>query len=345
MSKESNKVEWINNLRVFATLSVIILHVASTCLYHFTPGDNYDWWVGHIYDSFVRFSVPIFLMLTGALMLGKEQPIGQFFAKKFLRIVIPFVFWSFLYIIYNFYDSDSTMIQPEDMTTTDWIIYQLQNGSSYHLWYIYMLFSIYPIIPFINLLLKNLSKRIVEVILILWVIFIGIYSMELHVTNYLFDIKYIFGYFGYVLLGYYLFKYPINKTPAVITAIILFLVGFGTTVIGTYTTTLKAGGFDKFYYSYTTLNIICMAIGCFLIFQNLKFSQAKNKLFNVVAKHSYGVYLGHVLMLNYLLKIGLDWFFIDAIIGIPLTTIVCLVLTTIIVWVLSKIPMGKYISR
>ena len=96
------KKEWISNLRVIATLCVVLLHVASSVLYKYNQVPNSHWWIGNVYDSFARFSVPLFLMITGALLLGKQYSYSIFLKRKVVRILLPFAFWTAIYIIYNF---------------------------------------------------------------------------------------------------------------------------------------------------------------------------------------------------------------------------------------------------
>ena len=73
------KKEWISNSRVLATVCVVLLHVASSVLYKYNQVPNSHWWIGNVYDSFVRFSVPLFLMITGALLLGRQYSYPLFF--------------------------------------------------------------------------------------------------------------------------------------------------------------------------------------------------------------------------------------------------------------------------
>ena len=58
------------------------------------------WWIGHIYDTLGRFCVPVFVMLSGALLLHRESSLAQFFSRRFLRIILPFLFWSVVYALH-----------------------------------------------------------------------------------------------------------------------------------------------------------------------------------------------------------------------------------------------------
>ncbi|OWP82967.1 hypothetical protein BWK59_13040 [Flavobacterium davisii] len=69
---DNENLSWITSLRVLATFSVIFLHSASAILYLYGTISAFDWWIGNIYDSIVRFCVPIFLMISGTLILSKD---------------------------------------------------------------------------------------------------------------------------------------------------------------------------------------------------------------------------------------------------------------------------------
>ena len=93
MSNSGKSIQYLDTLRALATLGVIIIHISSP-LVNMTYGKNMPyWWIGNVVDSAVRFAVPLFLMLSGATMLGKEYKLSDFYKKRFMRVFIPFVFW------------------------------------------------------------------------------------------------------------------------------------------------------------------------------------------------------------------------------------------------------------
>src|ERR1700712_5236121 len=131
-------IDWINNLRLVALYAVIILHCTSLLLMQYGKVSMNDWLVADFFNAIVRFAVPAFVMVTGALLLNREYEIGDFLKKRLVRVVVPFLFWSLVYVGYSWYN--------EDITFTDnlWrniamVLHLLKVGSSYHLWYVYML--------------------------------------------------------------------------------------------------------------------------------------------------------------------------------------------------------------
>ncbi|WP_273975049.1 acyltransferase family protein, partial [Serratia ureilytica] len=57
-------MRWFNNARVIAILAVVLLHVSSRVVMWSELGSN-DWWYANLYDSLVRWCVPVFVMISG----------------------------------------------------------------------------------------------------------------------------------------------------------------------------------------------------------------------------------------------------------------------------------------
>lgn len=341
------KKEWISNLRVIATVCVVLLHVASSVLYKYNQVPNSHWWIGNVYDSFARFSVPLFLMITGALLLGNQHSYPIFLKRKVIRIILPFAFWTAIYISYNFIEPPQFNGKLESQSNFSWILQQLKDGSSsYHLWYVYMLLGIYLTIPLIAKLVSSVRKIYLVLFLIAWILFIILSASRTSVSNFEWDLWYYFGYLGYVVLGYYLSTINTNHKTASTLAGFTFLIGLFITAYGTYFYTDIDGAFHKLYYSYLTPNVLLMTASIFVLMKNanINLSGVLKKPRDLIDKHSYGIYLSHILVLNYLIMYGVDWDLIHPLIGIPLTTIITLIVSVAIVYLIRKIPFGKYIS-
>ncbi|MBD2598484.1 acyltransferase family protein [Nostoc spongiaeforme FACHB-130] len=88
-SKYENRLIWADYVRVIANFFVIFLHSAAPLLYQFKKIPDSYWITGNIYDSGVRMCVPLFFMLSGYLLLEKQETLETFFKKRFKRIFIP----------------------------------------------------------------------------------------------------------------------------------------------------------------------------------------------------------------------------------------------------------------
>lgn len=99
--EKANRIVWADVARLTAILMVICIHCADP--FNVSPearsNPEYNWW-GSIYGTFMRPCVPLFVMLTGLLLLPVKMDIGAFYKKRMLRVAVPFVVWSLLYNLF-----------------------------------------------------------------------------------------------------------------------------------------------------------------------------------------------------------------------------------------------------
>lgn len=339
---KDNNLNWLNNLRVLATISVIIVHVSSGILYKYGKVSNYVWWIGNIYDGMVRFCVPIFLMLTGSLVLNRKYILSDFLKKKFSRILLPFLFWSFIYGVLAFKDKFSENPDISSLEIVKWTASLIKSGSSYHLWYVYMIIGIYLFIPIINKWIQNSTEKEMLYFIFIWVFTLFLKKIEI-------DIKFIYfsGFLGYLVLGYYLSikSFTIKTNVLRVIAVTLILFGVFVTIFGTYFLTEKTGSFNDYFYEYLSLNVLIASVGVFVFFKSWKISNPiVLSAIDFISKYSYGIYLAHVLVLKMLYFLGINCDFINVIFAIPMITFLCMFISSLLVYCVNKLPYGKYIS-
>lgn len=94
---KNNRVFYLDILRVIACLSVIMIHSSAT--YVVEDIGSFDFWIGNIFDGLSRIGVPLFIMISGTLMLDKNY---QFSTKKLIKHIvrmIVFLVFGHLYIV------------------------------------------------------------------------------------------------------------------------------------------------------------------------------------------------------------------------------------------------------
>src|SRR3989304_5868153 len=84
---------WLDNARISAIFAVVLLHVAYGVVIENDIGTNY-WWFANIFDSSARWCVPVFVMISGALLLdsSKNEDSLTFYKKRLSRILLPVLF-------------------------------------------------------------------------------------------------------------------------------------------------------------------------------------------------------------------------------------------------------------
>ena len=342
MDVVQNRIKWISNLRIIATIAVITVHVSMDSRY------GKDLYADLIYGSVARFCVPIFVMITGVLIIPKNIDLYSFTKKWWLKILVPFIFWNVPYLIYQAW----TRLQAgESLVLKAFLIEsfkRLYKGDiSFHFWYVYMICGVYFFIPIIGKWARFASKQELLYFLIIWFVLLFMQIPALNKYNPPLELFYFTGYTGYLVLGYYLHK---HQPPLKIWFPVLLIgIGYGLTSALTYHFTKKEAQFVHTYYDYLRPNIVVLSAGVFLLVKHLsdlevpiQFLQA---LWQQLEKHSYGIYLIHLLVLIFLKNHGIGYFFIHPLIGIPTCTAICLLVSCALVWALNKVPkIGQFIS-
>lgn len=328
----SEKLSYISVLRIIATIAVIAIHASSGYL-NSTDIAGFDWKYANLINSFTRFSVPIFVMLSGALLLTKEESTEQFYKKRLLKICYPFIFWT---IIYFFYNTPIFELSYDQLLSA--LVYRLKNGANAHLWYLYMIIGLYVAIPFLQKIVQHASIRELEIFLVLW--FVTLFIFNKNFLTYLpkLDLTFFSSYTGYLILGYYL---RIKDFSAIKwwCLCVFIVVALGTAYF-TYEMSLSAHEFRPLLYGYLSPNTVLIATGIFIFIKTISNDLKLPKWAVWIDQYSFGIYLCHIVILNYVhprLPVG-------TFLKIPLATFVTLAISIMVIYCIRKIPFGKYIS-
>jgi surface polysaccharide O-acyltransferase-like enzyme len=323
-------------LRIVATFSVIIIHISGPEVVKFGKISNFDWNVAHFYDSISRYSVPVFFMISGSLLLGREFERKDFLKNRLGKIIPPFLFWSLFYSLFNRY-----VFNNETFNITK-VVKDIFYGSEYHLWFVYSLIGVYLITPIIQKWINFSKKNDIQYFLIIWVIvlFLTIPGVAIYFPQ--INLSYFSGFVGYFILGFYLKKYVKSQNWI---SYLLILIGIVITIFGTYYFSIKNNKFSDYFYEYLNLNTLMVSVGVFMLFN--KIENVNDKIKPIVLKLnvcSFGIYLIHPFLLNIFGLIGLSAYFVNPIIRILIISLACFLLSFIVIFIIKKIKFGRLIS-
>jgi surface polysaccharide O-acyltransferase-like enzyme len=166
-TQEGNVSFPVDLIRTVAMVAVILLHAANDLtIQHLDQLEIFRWLIVDVYQSAGRMGVPLFLMLTGALLLqpSKKDTLSVFFKKRWTRIGIPFLFWGAAFFVWDFLVKQQTF-------TLGFVIQGVLSGPYYHFWYIYMLVGLYLLTPILRLVTANADGKIMKYFVVVW--FVG----------------------------------------------------------------------------------------------------------------------------------------------------------------------------
>ncbi len=349
---EQKKLLFADYMRVLATLAVILLHCAGDYLYQFKLGgmDTTRWWICNIYDSSVRWCVPIFVMLSGALLLRpkKVESIPDFLKKRMLRVFIPFLFWGFIYTCYvnRAYIYDVRRPYWPDV----WFKVFFED-IYYHLWFVPMILGLYFLVPVFRVFVRHATKFEQEYFLMFW---FYVSTIQIYFPHF-FLVKFIgwLAYIGYLVLGDYLVTYGFPEKDKRW----LYILGWFSllmTIGATWQVSANFGIFSEIFYQYLSPNVIFMAFALFVWMRDYDWASFSTRFPRIQAfvqwfsGISFGVYLVHVILLD-IFKNGylFDITFLSNSVmghqmhvsyGIPLVTLFITIVSISIIYVLCKIP-------
>ncbi|MBP1675948.1 MAG: acyltransferase 3 [Bacteroidetes bacterium] len=349
MSNGGDKIQYLDTLRAMAAVGVVVIHLTSALLNMTWIKNMPYWWVGNVVESLVRFSVPVFLMLSGATMLGREYVLKDYYKRRLLRVLVPFVFWMLAYWVFRWLMLKPA-VRPSDFTgIMGWAVdLFLNEGISKHFWYVYMILFIYLFLPFVGKYLRRVNKRYLLVAIALWVVAL-FFVQKIPFNTYRWTGDYgskllcYLTYSGYLLLGYFLTtidtqRYKIRPVSVAVFACTVLVAAVGTRL-------LSGPKMNLSLYGNLTLNTILQSVSLFLLLKDTVITNSHvQKIVNTLSAYSYGIYLVHIMVIGVLFHYGIYWSFAHPVVSIPVLTVGVTTLSFGIIYLIRKIPGGRYVA-
>lgn len=353
---KQTRIVYLDFLRIIATVAVILLHTSASQWYK-TPVDSFNWQIFNIFDSIVRWCVPMFLMISGVFFLDISKNITRkdIYNKYIKRIVITLLFWGLLYGFVSLAVSSFVKNKPIVFFDIIKIFAKIIIGPPwYHLWFLYLIIGIYMLTPLFRIFITGSKKEDIEYLLILFFL-LGLLLPT--INNVLvnlnpkiainFSILELTGYAGYFFAGYYFNKYDITKKCKNL----VYLLGFLSiilTILITAKWSLSTNKPQSFLYGYLLPTTMFETYAIFLfvkdIFKYVRYSARFEKIILYLSSCSFGIYLIHDFFIQASNLIGITTTTLNPIIMIPLMSILILISSVLAISLLKKIPfLNKYI--
>ncbi|HEX8993193.1 MAG TPA: acyltransferase family protein, partial [Anaerolineales bacterium] len=295
-----------------------------------------------LYGGIARVGVPLFFMLSGFLLLPRMESLRSFYGKRMLKIVVPFIAWSAIYI------SLECASKP-GLCTRDYLLqYVLLKKSYFHLWFLYSLIAIYFIVPLLRLMVRpGAGQTFLWYLIVLWVIFQPVRTLMDEFLHWDININapLTTGFLPYFILGYLLGEMALTRRRLVLAGL-AFALGSLITVLGTYLLTRSTGEFNGYFYDYVTIGVMLATAGAFLLLRRLSdvgffATERFHSFMRWVAGSTFGVYLVHILVLGGLNLLRINPFMGSAVWSILLVATLVFAIAFLIARLMQKIPIVR----
>lgn len=283
---------------------VVLLHVAAVEFHEFDE----RWWASNFYDSFTRACVPVFLMITGVLLLNRQEDLPVFFRKRYMRVLPPLVFWSAFYL--GWYS-----LHGEDYGGLTGSLKQLISGPvAFHLWYLYAIVGIYLFVPFLRHIWRSASRAERYLYLVLWIAVSAwpiagrLLGSDIDVLN-TYELGTFFGLAGYLFLGAFVHDTfgPRMRQPAYWWLNAGFFIALSlATMFATWWLSRQQGQPDPLFYDYLSPFVIAAAVCVFNLLYGLGFKVNQHgvlsprswSVLDQLAASTLGIYCVHIVVID-----------------------------------------------
>jgi surface polysaccharide O-acyltransferase-like enzyme len=346
------KYFWVDVLRVFAIAAVVLVHVSADVITEWSSVPRSWWWAANFYDSLARGAVPIFVMLSGALLLPQAESYRDFFRKRIRRILIPFIAWTVFYLLWRKYLYEPGMGFQE-------AVRRVANGEvHFHMWFLYLITGLYLIVPFLRIFTAHASRRDMLYFLGLCFFIASLVPFGERLDDLFFHTGIRFhipveaaqGFIGYFLLGFFILKEakPFSFWGAVWGWLAAFLVCF----VGSGWIALEWNKFPALFYDNLAPNVVLYAASFFIIVKEavprieLRLSAGAKQLLSSLSVASFGIYLIHPVFID-VFNHGRLGFMLKPAMGhplwsIPVTAVAIYICSYLAVLGIRKLPLMKY---
>ncbi len=337
-------------LRILSAISVVMIHVAMTFIMK-NPLGSAAFRIGCFFSALSRYAVPVFFMISGALMLNQDKPREpKSILLRALQMYLLFWIWSVFYSLVN---NIAFPLLGHGKLSLDRFISDSFSGH-YHMWFLFTIIGLYIITPFLRLVIRRENKKYIDSYLLvaLGVEFIwpvcafcikrlapGWRIINFHINE--IDLFVFSEYLTYFILGWYLnnFQFSDKKKKLIY---ILGGVGLAATFLcGAFLNTEEIKAYD-FFFSPGALGVLLFSVAVFVFVKDFPFRRTPGFVTGLSGL-TFGVYMIHVFVLEIVEKFTAS--IPVALLRLGANFAATVAISFGVVLVISKIPLVKKLVR
>lgn len=281
---------YIDLLRVLACFLVIVNHTVKDAFIGYEM--DFSATLGMFYLTFSKIAVPIFLMISGALLFEREDDYLSVWKKRILPTAAIIIIFSLFVFIF---------IEKREFSLISWVASMIHEPVFVAYWYLYTLLGIYVMLPLLQKLVHALSETDFKYILSIWFIvmaclpFLGAWHIFPYVSSY-FILPILTNEVGFIFLGYYLTHFSKNRKSLrfysitlLITMIFCYFYNiFETKHFGSFILLL-----DRACVWSSVILSICVFQIVYQLYEKKHFSNLFNQIMHYAGETTFGIYLVH----------------------------------------------------
>lgn len=276
-------------MRVLASFAVVLLHLSAR------------WSAASVFwGSLARFSVPVFLIISGFYMLGREYTAARLW-KKALGLLVQMLLWSAAYYLFGLFRGTLQWSGPREL-----VRYLLT--MPVHLWYLYAAAALYVLTPLLYVFAQHASRQLYRYALGLTFLLGSVATIAIRagwwptlevIIDGKMHLPYTVGFLFLYLLGGYFRRYPLSRR-AVWGLTLAWPLSFLATALLTLYRSQAAGALDSLWLSFFSPFAMVSGAGCFVSVRALlawkPLGERLGRAVLELSRCAFGVYLLHPML-------------------------------------------------
>lgn len=343
---------WIDVLKTISAFMVVLIHTVGPAYHRLQIGST-EWLYVLFLNVLPRFAVPVFMMISGILILNKELSLKKV-KRNIIYSIVLLLLWNVCYILLDY------VLFGKGIDILEQILFlPIQKGPSGHLWYAYFIVWLYVFSPILVHLYKVLTLRQKWYFCFITLCFpsiIDLYAKIIVQSSGVVSTTSIFmtlNYIGLLFLGRTIYDSRAIIRNMFKVGSVSALIGMSGMIYFTYNYGIKFSKVTDQYCMETHFFAVLYAVGILIV--AIRLSECKitlpetlKKLIFYIASYSLGIYFIHCIVLWTLGNIEFQDIFISRSENALSALICCTIYYFIsIMWIflISKIPVLKHIVR
>lgn len=178
MSSQKQRKVYLEIMRVIAIVGVYFCHTGTYGVHHYLEASNAaNYWLGIFLFSVSQFCVPLFFLISGAVLLNREETIGYVYRHRVLKMVLALILAIVLQYAWNYYQNP--LIGPLNFKVFMYMFYK--GGASTQHWFLSAYISFLLFLPFLQKLAKIIPDRWFLYLFVVWEVLHGVFPiLEYH---------------------------------------------------------------------------------------------------------------------------------------------------------------------
>lgn len=284
-------------LKIVSAFMIAVIHASSGVFNNHELG-SLVWKEGLVLNAVTRFAVPVFLMISGALLLGRKISLEKAIRKAIIAGIALFV-WSFAFIL------TKKILWNDGNVIHDTLMIFFNKRVSGHLWYGYLLIWIYLFSPILNIMYESLSNKMRIYFIILGLLIpsavdsvIYYFSLDVQILQNSFFIYMNLGYISVLFIGRMIYENK-EKIPVILGGI-SSVIGLVLTILLTEGISRRLGVSTHTFFSELEIGNVMYAFGIMLLGCKLSWKGDNTFIKKIIIKVSelaMGIYFSHALVM------------------------------------------------